>query len=58
MRVSSPIARATSVMSAPTCSARRENSLIKLILVAKKALAAYLVSSALVGVVVIRGGSA
>ncbi len=57
MRSSSPIARATWVTSAPTRSARPANSLMKLIFVARKALAAYFVSSALVVDVVIRLGS-
>jgi len=50
------MARATSVISAPTFSANTENSLMKLILVARKAFAAYFVNSALVAVVVMRGG--
>ena len=48
---------ATSVMSAPTCSASPANSFIKEIFMARKALAAYLISSALVAVVVMNTGS-
>ncbi len=47
--LSSPIPRATFVTSAPTFSHRLAISLIKLILVAKKALEAYLIISALSG---------
>ena len=39
-------------MSAPTCSAKPANSFMKEIFMARKALAAYLISSALVAVVV------
>ena len=46
MRLSSPMPRATSCTSAPTFSARSAISLMKVILVARKALAAYLISSA------------
>jgi len=46
IRLSSPIPRATSCTSAPTFSARSAISLIKVILVAKNAFAAYLMSSA------------
>ncbi len=46
MRLSSPMPRATSCTLAPTCSHRSAISLMKVILVARKALAAYLVSSA------------
>ena len=47
MRPSRPIPRATAWTSAPTASQRVEISLMKLILVARKALDAYLMSSAL-----------
>ncbi|MDF9864737.1 hypothetical protein M2437_003719 [Methylorubrum pseudosasae] len=46
MRLSSPMPRATSCTLAPTCSHRSAISLMKVILVARNALAAYLVSSA------------
>ena len=46
MRLSRPMPRATSCTSAPTFSARSAISLMKVILVARKALAAYLISSA------------
>ena len=46
MRLSSPMPRATSCTSAPTFSHRSAISLMKVILVARKALAAYLISSA------------
>ncbi len=46
MRWSRPMPRATSRMSAPTLSASRASSLMKLILRARKALAPYLMSSA------------
>ena len=46
MRLSSPMPRATSCTSAPTFSPRSAISLMKVILVARKALAAYLISSA------------
>ena len=46
MRESSPMPRATSVMFAPTRSASKPISLIKLILSARNALAAYLINSA------------
>ncbi len=46
MRLSSPMPRATSCTSAPTRSHRSAISLMKVILVARKALAAYFVSSA------------
>ncbi len=46
MRLSSPMPRATSCTSAPTFSHRSAISLMKVILVARKALAAYLVNSA------------
>ena len=46
MRLSRPMPRATSWTSAPTFSQRSAISLMKVIFVARKALAAYLVSSA------------
>ena len=46
MRLSRPMPRATSCTSAPTFSHRSAISLMKVILVARKALAAYLISSA------------
>src|SRR5215510_6079984 len=46
IRLSSPMPRATSCTSAPTFSARSAISLIKVIFVARNALAAYLISSA------------
>ena len=46
MRLSSPMPRATSCTSAPACSHKSAISLMKVILVARKALAAYLISSA------------
>ena len=46
MRPSRPMPRATSCTSAPTFSQRSAISLMKVILVARKALAAYLMSSA------------
>ena len=46
MRPSRPMPRATSCTSAPTFSQRSAISLMKVILVARKALAAYLISSA------------
>ena len=46
MRRSSPMPRATSCTSAPTVSQRSAISLMKVILVARNALAAYLISSA------------
>ena len=46
MRRSAPIAVATSCTSAPTASHRSAISLMKLIFMARKALAAYLASSA------------
>ena len=55
MRLSRPIPRATSWMSAPTFSDRSAISLMKVILVARKALAAYLISSAVRRVVNING---
>ena len=45
MRPSSPMPRATSCTSPPTFSHRSAISLMKVILVARKALAAYLISS-------------
>ena len=55
MRLSRPIPRATSWISAPTFSDRSAISLMKVILVARKALAAYLISSAVRRVVNISG---
>src|ERR687893_578360 len=55
MRLSSPMPADTSVTSAPTNSQRFEISFIKLILVARKALAAYLIISALARSVVTKG---
>ena len=46
MRLSRPMPRATSCTSAPTFSHRSAISLMKVILVARNALAAYLISSA------------
>ena len=46
MRLSRPMPRATSCTSAPTFSQRSAISLMKVILVARKAFAAYLISSA------------
>ena len=46
MRPSAPIAVATSCTSAPTASQRSATSLMKLIFMARKALAVYLASSA------------
>ena len=46
MRLSSPMPRATSCTSAPTFSQRSAISLMKVIFVARNALAAYLISSA------------
>src|SRR5664279_4751422 len=46
MRLSSPMPRATSCTSAPTFSAKSAISLMKVILVARNALAAYLINSA------------
>src|SRR5664279_4842989 len=46
MRLSSPMPRATSWISAPTFSDKSAISLMKVILVARKALAAYLINSA------------
>ena len=51
IRLSRPMPRATSFTSAPTFSARSAISLIKVTLVARKAFAAYLIISALRGVV-------
>ena len=45
MRLSSPMPCLTSCTSAPTASYRSAISLIKVVLVARKALAAYLISS-------------
>ena len=45
MRLSSPMPRATSCTSAPTASQRSAISLMKVIFIARKALAAYLISS-------------
>ena len=45
MRLSRPMPRATSCTSAPTASHRSAISLMKVILIARKALAAYLISS-------------
>ena len=45
MRLSSPMPRATSWTSAPTASHRSAISLMKVIFIARKALAAYLISS-------------
>src|SRR5690606_22317749 len=56
MRESRPIPRVTSTTSAPTRSHKPAISLAKLIFVAKKALEAYLIISALVGSVVTKGG--
>src|SRR5690606_24545728 len=56
IRESRPMPRVTSVMSAPTRSHKPAISLAKLIFVAKKALAAYLIISALVGSVATNGG--
>src|SRR5919199_1370478 len=55
MRLSSPMPYATLPTSAPTISQRLEISLTKLILVARKALAAYLSISALARSVVTNG---
>src|ERR671911_1655607 len=55
MRPSSPMPADTSVTSAPTSSQRFEISFMKLILVARKALAAYLIISALTRSVVTNG---
>ena len=46
MRLSSPMPRATSCTSAPTFSERSAISLMKVILVARNAFAAYLINSA------------
>ena len=46
MRLSSPMPRATSWTSAPTFSERSAISLMKVILVARNAFAAYLINSA------------
>src|SRR5437762_2016892 len=51
MRPSRPMPRATSCTSAPTASQRSATSLMKVIFVARKALAAYLISSAVSSVV-------
>ena len=46
MRLSRPMPRATSCTSAPTSSHRSAISLMKVIFIARNALAAYLISSA------------
>ena len=55
MRPSLPMAAATSRALAPTCSQRFAISLIKVIFVARKALEAYLIISAVSGVVTTTG---
>src|SRR3546814_17345319 len=55
MRLSRPMPRATSCTSAPTFSHRSAISLMKVILVARNALAAYLVSSAPLRVITTKG---
>ena len=57
MRPSSPMPLATSWTSAPTFSHRSAISLMKVILVARKALPAYLISSAVSSVVITIGVS-
>ena len=56
MRKSEPMPSLTWSTSAPTDSQRVATALMKLIFIARKALEAYLISSALLAVVAIRGG--
>src|SRR5215207_1868973 len=55
IRLSDPIPSTTSATSAPTCSDRAAMALMNDSLVARKALAAYLISSAVAGSVTMNG---